>query len=119
MRYFLLITAILLICSCKKDELKQTVMATVQQKGGCFGNSWLVLIEDPDPDRYSFICKTSMPPGSSSSFNCTNSIYIVNLPASMAKLGTRISFSGWKELASCLSSSFAATHVEAYNIKER
>jgi hypothetical protein len=117
MKLILLAISSFILFSCKKDASKTTVSGTVQQQEGCLPDSWLVAIDNPNSDKYSFICKTFMPP--SASLNCTNSIYIVNLPASMKQPGKKISFSGWNEQASCLSSRLAPRQVEALNIKEQ
>jgi len=117
MKCFLFILSLSLLISCKKDEGKNYVAGVIVQKGGCGINTWLVAIENPDPNRQSFLCKNE--PSPPIGYNCTNSVYIVNLPASLAIAGKKIGFSRWNELASCLSASAAPPHLEVFDITEK
>ena len=117
MKYISFILVSLLLISCKKDEEKINITGIVAQKAGCGQNTWLVVIENPDPDKHTFLCKNESPPVSG--YNCTNSVYIVNMPASLAIAGKKISFSRWNELLSCLSASAASPHLEVFDMKEK
>ena len=112
-KLILVIFCTILFASCKKES-DPIITGTVQQQGGCTSNTWLVHIPGGDIDKYSFLCKSEYP---TSSFNCSNAIYILNMPASFQQLGKRIKFSKWKDLgALCLSSSFASHHLEVYDL---
>lgn len=102
--------------SCEKDrDNSGSLTGTVQVKGGCLQNTWLVAIDNPDADKYSFICDE--PALTGTLYNCTNAVYITNLPQQVAQAGKKIRFSFRKEMPSCLSYSFAAAHIEAENIQ--
>lgn len=116
MKNLFLSFSVLFFFSCEKDSDKSDrVMGTVQVKGGCYQNSWLVAIDNPDPDKHSFICDEATLAGTA--YNCTNAVYIIDLPEHLAKAGKKIRFSVIEEIASCLSYSFAPAHVEAKNIQ--
>jgi hypothetical protein len=98
--------------SCKKESVHPVITGTVQQEGGCSPGTWLVHITGTH--KYAFLCESS---SSFSSFNCTNSVYIINMPASFSQLGKRIKFSKWKDIGgSCLSSSFAPHLIEVSDL---
>ena len=99
--------------ACSKEKDGEVITGTVQQAGGCFGNSWLVHIDNGNADQYSFLCKS---PASTSGFNCSNSVYIINMPSALSQSGKRIKFSRWENRFSCLSSSFAPNHLEVFNL---
>jgi|GEM_PF-6450831 len=103
-----------LFASCKKEKTYPVIFGTVQQQGGCLPSTWLVHIPGDVADKYSFLCKLPSP---TSSFNCSNSVYVLNMPASFAQLGKRIKFSRWNSHASCLSSSMAPQHIEVSDLR--
>jgi len=104
--FFILIFLVSFI-SCKKDN-DNSPTGTVQIKGGCFSDSWLVAIDNPDPAKHSFLRGTFVPTGTF--YNCSNAVFI-SLPAPLAKAGTRVRFSYDRIMASCLSYSEAPNHI--------
>ena len=110
----LVISLFLLSASCEKRNSLPVITGMVQQQGGCPANSWLVFIPGGDADKYSFLCPS---PTSTSSFNCSNSVYVVNMPAPLAQFGTRVKFSKWKDVASCSSSTLTPRHIEVSDLR--
>jgi hypothetical protein len=101
-------------CKKEKDEF---VTGTVIQKGGCYNGSWIVLIDNPDPSKQTFLRSSSytFPPGS---YNCTNSVFI-QLPATLAFPNKKIKFSGVKNQGIlCLSFSEAPNHIDVKVVTE-
>lgn len=86
------LTAILV--SCKKEK-NNFYTGTVIQKGGCFQNSWLVAIDNPNPAVHSFICDGPIP-GGGSGYHCANSVYIVDMPSNLSNAGVKVKFSKWE-----------------------
>jgi len=110
----IILMLVAIFASCSKEKNHPVIRATVQQVGGCLPNTWLVLITSGDADKYSFLCQSSSP---TSSLNCSNSVYILNMPASLSQLGKRIKFSRWKDdNILCLSSSFAPHHLRVSDL---
>lgn len=100
--------------SCTKEQKYPEITGTVQQSGGCLPDTWLVYIDSGNADQYSFLCKSSTP---TSGLNCSNSVYIVDMPSALQQLGRRIKFSRWKDNDGfCLSSSFAPHLLEVSDI---
>jgi hypothetical protein len=109
----LIIILLFAAAACNKEK-NPVVTGTVQQPGGCLANTWLVFIDNGNAAQYSFLCES---PTSTSSFNCSNSVYILDMPASFRQLGKRVKFSRWKDNGlSCLSSSFAPHHLEVSDL---
>ncbi len=111
---------LLLLCfsffACKKES-SDRVIGTVKQSAGCFATSWLVTIENPDPDKHSFICKETILAGTA--YNCSNAVFITNLPDKLAVSGKKIRFSVRNvQPYSCLSYNLAPYHIEAENVSE-
>lgn len=113
----IIIAVVTLLASCKKEKHNPVITGVVQQQGGCLPNTWLVFIPGGDADKYSFLCKSSV---STSSFNCSNAVYIVNMPASLAQFGKRIKFSKWTDsgLPLCSSSTYAPHQLEVSDVSE-
>jgi hypothetical protein len=110
----LIILLFVLFASCKKQNNYPVITGMVQQQGGCLPNTWLVFIPGGNTDKHPFLCASQVP---TSSFNCSNSVYIVNMPASLSQLGTRVKFSRWKDNGgSCSSSTFAPHHLEVSDL---
>ncbi len=99
--------------ACRKDK-SDLVTGRVEVKGGCFSDSWLVAIDNPNPEKHSFLRATTVPTGTF--YNCSNAVFI-NLPSSLAITGTRIRFSPTESIPfSCLSYSEAPNHVKVKNL---
>ena len=75
---------------------------------GCDPTAWVVILDQPDASKYRFLC----PPytGSESGYNCSNSVAILNMPASLAQPNKRIKFSKWEDKGLLCLSSFYGTH---------
>jgi hypothetical protein len=115
MQKFYLLFLVLLISgiSCKKDN-DNFVTGTVQVKRGCFSDSWLIAIDNPDPSKHSFLRTTTF--ASATFYNCSNAVFI-DLPSSLAITGTRIRFSHIDtQPFSCLSYSEAPNHITVKNL---
>ncbi len=111
--YLLFLILLLSVTSCKKDK-DNFVTGTVLEKGGCFSDSWLIAIENPDPAKHSFLRATNFPTGTL--YNCSNAVFISLTPA-LAKAGIKIRFSGiTNHMGSCLSFSEAPNHIEVKEI---
>src|SRR5215216_2067163 len=98
--------------SCKKDKDKFAT-GVVQISGGCFSDSWLVAIDNPNPEKHSFLCVIPVTTGTF--YNCSNAVYL-RLPSSLAITGTRIRFSWVSTEASCLSFAQAPSHITVKNL---
>ena len=107
---FFILILVVSFMSCKKDN-DNSITGTVQVKGGCFLDSWLVAIDNPDPAKHSFLRATSF--ATATLYNCSNAVFITLMPE-LAKAGTKIRFSGITNYGvSCLSSSEAPNHITA------
>ena len=103
--------------SCDKDDQEEAITGTVTAAGGCFPNSWIVLIDNAKPSDHPFICENGSL--SSSMYNCGNSVYISDMPASLAQPGKRVTFTRWGLKASCFSATYAPSHLEVYDLRDR
>lgn len=81
--------------SCKKDS-RPTVIVTIAEKSGFGANLYAAIVENPDPAVHNFLCTlgTSDP---KPIYNCTNAVYINNLPAALAVPGKKIKFANYKD----------------------
>ncbi|MGZ8557876.1 MAG: hypothetical protein ACXWWC_06075 [Chitinophagaceae bacterium] len=103
----------LFIISCKKEK-DNFVTGIVQVKGGCFSDSWLIAIENPDLEKHTFLRAANFPTGTL--YNCSNAVFI-RLSVAFANAGTKVRFSGiTNNLGSCLSFSEAPNHIEVKEI---
>ena len=98
--------------ACKKDN-DNFATGIVHVTGGCFSDSWLVAIDNPNPEKQKFLRKTNFATGTF--YNCSNAVYM-RLPSSLAVTGTRIRFSWTGTEASCLSFSEAPNHITVKNL---
>lgn len=114
MRIPALLLLIVLMGSCSKKG-DYYVSGVVMDAQGCFSGSRLVWIDHPLPGPYDFLCKDAPPSG----MNCGNSVYITNIPASLAVTGQKVMFKGWTTKISCFSSTTAPNHIEVDVIKAR
>lgn len=114
MRHPLLLIFILLLLSlsCTKNN-DDFVTGRVEVKGGCFPDSWLVSVNNPDPKKYSFLSEAGIV--SATAFNSSNAVFI-NLPSSFAATGTRIRFKYIEMQVSCFSSTMAPNHIKVKDL---
>ena len=98
-------------CSKNGDDF---VTGRVEIKAGCFDDSWLVSIDNPDAGgKHPFLRETT---SGGTLYNCSNAVFI-NLPSSLAEQGTRIRFKFTDaQIFSCLSYSEAPTHIKVKNL---
>lgn len=99
--------------SCKKDN-DGVATGTVLNQNGCFSDYYLVVIDNPDYSKHSFL-RPSVLSSCATCFNCSNSAF-VQLASPFATPGTRIRFSYIESIPSCLSSSEAPGHVKVKNL---
>lgn len=97
MKYLYILLAVCLFSSmqCDKDG-SQTVIVTVAEKSGFGENTYACLVENPNPALHKFLCTL----GASDPkpiYNCTNAVYIKNLPANLAVPGKRVIFYGYHD----------------------
>ena len=107
------------ILSCNKED-DQWITGTVVQDHGCFPNTWLVRLDNPNYLKYSFLCDPSAVTMSSWTNNCDNSVFILDLPLHLRQTGTRIKFSKWEDKGLlCFSSIFAPHHLEVQDVSAK
>jgi hypothetical protein len=110
----LIFTACIILTACTKEK-NFVATGTVINNLGCFANTSMVEIDNPDPAKFSFICNENQP-----GLNCKNAVFIMNMPAHLAVPGKKVTFSIWKDMGlQCLSSSYGAHHLEVMDIKEQ
>jgi len=107
-----ILVLLLTFISCKKDN-DNFVTGTVDIKSGCFTDSWLIAIDNPNPEKHSFLRNTAFP--TATLYNCSNAVFI-NLPSSLAVTGRKIRFSYVDMQVSCLSYSEAPNHITVKNL---
>lgn len=106
------VIAYLAVTGCKKDRDGGELRGTVIQKGGCYSDSWLVEVHNPQAaQRYFCEVLAGPPPG----YTCLNAVFIV-LPPSLAEAGKNIRFDIRSTQVTCLSSSTAPAHAEVRNL---
>jgi hypothetical protein len=99
--------------SCKK-ETEIIGSGTVIAQGGCYADTWLVAIDNPDFSKQPFLRSTVLT--CTACYNCSNAVFIHLLPPSLAVAGTRIKFSYIDKEGSCLSNSEAPDHITVKNL---
>jgi len=99
--------------SCKKDN-DSPVSGTVIEQKGCFADSYLVAIDNPDFSTQPFLRPTVLS-ACVACYNCSNAVFI-RVPASFAATGTRLKFSYVNTEISCLSSSEVPAHITVKNL---
>ncbi len=93
--YILLSFSVCCSLACKKDS-KPAVVVTITEKVSFGANTYAALVENPDPAIHGFLCSL----GASNfkpTYNCTNAVYITNLPSSLAVVGKKITFSSYQD----------------------
>src|SRR5436190_18492623 len=98
--------------SCKKDDDK-LVVGTVIGQSGCFTDSNLVAIDNPDSSKQAFLRPTVL--ACTACYNCSNAVFI-RLPSAFSTIGAKIMFSYLETEGSCLSSSEAPNHIKVKNL---
>ena len=103
------------LTSCDKEN-SDRVSGTVKAQSGCFQDSWLVAIDRPNSSDHPFICNETL---AGAAYNCSNAVYITNLPERFAKQEKKIEFSVVTDQGiACLSYSFGPHHLEVKNVSE-
>jgi hypothetical protein len=112
----ILAAAFLMTVSCTKES-RGTIHGTVINEGGM--GYYLIEIELPSANQ-SFICTEPFVPPAGA-YNCTNAIYITNMPAAARTAGTKIAFSRYKDLGRnpIWSSTTVPNDVEVYDLTIR
>ncbi|MBX3241005.1 MAG: hypothetical protein KIT80_15975 [Chitinophagaceae bacterium] len=105
------------VFGCKKENnhpVKGTVLTV---------NSGItvVAVENPDPNKYSFICSNDMMIPEETINSCTKNVFVLNLPGGLQVEGKKIQFSKYKDKGPnpIWSVSFAAHDLEVYDARER
>jgi hypothetical protein len=106
MRYLLICLLLISFLSCKKEN-DEFITGTVIEAGGCFGDSFLVAIDNPDLSEHSFLRPAVICPAC---YNCSNAVFI-SLSSSLRNPGARIKFLYTELQVSCLSYSEAPNHI--------
>jgi len=117
MKSLLLAITCVLLFACEK-ETPETVNGVVIDDGG---PGYLVEIEMPNSSKHRFICSNAPMPAIPGQYNCTNAVFIVNLPAFARVAGTKIAFSRYKNLGPnpIWSATYVPNDVEAYDVSKR
>jgi hypothetical protein len=116
MRILALLLVIVLMGSCDKGGGEYYIAGTVVDGQGCYGGSRAVQIDHPLTAVYTFLCKDAP---STPGMNCGNTVFITNIPPSLAVTGQKVMFKGWTTKVSCFSSTTAPSHIEVKDIKAR
>jgi hypothetical protein len=98
--------------SCRKEN-ETLITGTVISPGGCFQDSWLVAIDNPDFSDHPFLRPTVL--SCAPCYNCSNSVFI-RLTGTLGSPGTRIRFAYHESVPSCLSSSEAPEHIRVRHL---
>ena len=114
----LLLLVLLSGIGCKKDNDRQTITGTVVNIFTSSPDQCVVMIDNPDERKQSFICDNTHPEPPAGMYNCRNSIIAMNLPANVKFVGTRISFRGYKDNGRnpIVSSNLVPHEVDVYNV---
>jgi len=116
MRKLVFILVFGILSSCKKEN-SRTFNATVLHEIGCAADSRLVMIENFSFRKPSFLCEDQP---QLSAWNCSNTVFIKNLPAELSITGKKIQFARWKDFGlDCASYSLAPRNIEVYDAKAR
>lgn len=113
MRFFFITLLLGSFLSCEKDNDSLVIGTLIEQKG-CFADSYLVAIDNPDFSNQPFLRPTVLS-ACVACYNCSNAVFI-RVPASFATTGTRIKFAYGSTEISCLSSSEAPAHITVKNL---
>lgn len=104
---FVMIPLTFSFTGCDKESMNG-IEGIVLEEGGCFPNSWVVRVIDPERLEISLLCADSQ---STAMYDCSNSFFMT-LPPDLAKAGTHIVFTGPRIVPTCFSSTGKPPHVE-------
>lgn len=90
--YTLLAICLIALAGCKKDNAPAAIV-TITEKSS-FGV--VALVENPNPTDHAFLCQPANP-NSLPVYNCTNAVYLSNLPAALNVVGKKIRFTKFKD----------------------
>ena len=113
MRIILVFLVCAFLFSCKKEN-DRFVTGTVIEQRGCYANSFLVAVDNPDYSSHSFLRPTILA-YCVACYNCSNAVF-VRLPGSFAAVGSRVKFLYVCTELSCLSASEAPNHIAVKNL---
>lgn len=108
---------LVMIVSCNKSGEGYYIDGTVVDGQGCYTGSRAVRIDRPLSAVYTFLCKDASPTDPNP--NCGNTVFITNVPASLAVTGQKVMFKVGTTKVSCFSSTTAPNHIEVLEIKAR
>ncbi|WP_276483285.1 hypothetical protein [Paraflavitalea pollutisoli] len=116
--YLLLTVSLLASISCKKDKKHNdsfTVTIVAQSTSGT-ATTFAATVSNPNPDTQPFLCKIPTDIGRPK-YNCTDAVYLRNLPADMRIIGKRIRFTRYKDYGQngLLSSIHHAHELDVYD----
>lgn len=107
-----------ILAACSKNK-NSVITGTVIAQQSCTPGAWLVRLDNPNHRLYSFLCSEDVSIVSSASFNCGNSVFILNMPQALAQDGKKIKFSVWEDKGLlCFSSNLAPHHLQVTDIAE-
>ncbi|MBC7851704.1 MAG: hypothetical protein H7Y31_18315 [Chitinophagaceae bacterium] len=108
------------ILSCNKDRGGDNVHVTVLQDSNHSPGAVLVEVENAVSGAYSFLCINPPQPGAPG-HSCGNSVYILNLPASLKAPGTQLVFTKWADLGRNMiwSSTYASNDIKVFDPRKR
>ena len=113
MRYLLISLLLTSFLSCKKDN-EGFVNGTVIEQSGCFADSYLVAINNPNFSKQTFL-RPAVISACAACYNCSNAVFI-RLSSPFNTPGTRIKFLYADTQPSCLSASEAPNHITVKNL---
>jgi hypothetical protein len=111
-RYLLISLLLVSFTSCKKDHEK-FVTGVLLEKSGCFGDSCLLAINNPDFSNQPFLRSTGIS-SCVTCYNCSNAVFL-SLHSSFSNTGNMIEFFYNDTQDYCLSSSGAPAHITVKN----
>lgn len=117
MKKALPVLIMLAVSACKKEN-QHPVQGTVLTVNS---GITVVAVENPDPNKYSFICSNDMMIPEETINSCTKNVFVLNLPGGLQVEGKKIQFSKYKDKGPnpIWSVSFAAHDLEVYDARER
>ena len=117
-RPFAIFLTIFMATACSKSK-NTVITGTVIAQQSCTPNAWLVRLDNPNYRLYSFLCSEEISIISSASFNCGNSVFILDMPQALAQDGKKVKFSVWEDKGLlCFSSNLAPHHLQVADISE-
>ena len=115
---FVLFLTAFILAACSKNK-NSYITGTVIAQQSCAPDAWLVRLDNPNHRLYSFLCSEDVSILSSATFNCGNSVFILNMPQALAQDGKKVKFSVWEDKGLlCFSSNLAPHHLQVTDIAE-